>query len=193
MKKILLNLFLVTIVCLSTTSCDGNGIDLTKQEDVINTLPSKLMKTFDEETRYVNIYLFTEADFSKTMTFATINCIEPGSDEVKNFTLDLKSGNVQQNSSDLKFQGKEGIRIDEIAFSMITPWINMAKDEMEEAEYPFSGIEYYNIGTVTDEFSLTSKAETTSQRRGKRITYTTNYYEFKFKVDEEGIVQYVEN
>lgn len=193
MKKILLYAFSAIAIAMGATSCGGAGIYLNDEEAVNTKLVEKLTKAFGEETKYVNIHLTSDDKFSKMVISAVVTCIEPGSEDVVAYTFNLRNGKKEKAELDATFAGQDGFKINEIAFNMITPWIKTAGEDMEEHEYPFSGIEYYNIGTATDEFMLISKQGTTSKRRGKTTTYTTEYYEFKFVVDEEGVLHYIED
>ncbi|MDR0510633.1 MAG: hypothetical protein LBH06_06045 [Rikenellaceae bacterium] len=203
----------VAVSALALASCGGlMGVDLTKQESVDKYLRAALEKHISPEAVIYELDLLTIGDFSVNADMSSVTYIAPNGTELEEWSVPL-SGNQDPRKSPgsvttiiKRRQAEGGVKLSEIDFSQIASNIAKAvamldemEDDMEEkTDLKLDGISRYFIelsgdpAKIVHKFAIESKAGSELSTKNGRLSTVTNYYEFDFKANAAGNVEYVE-
>lgn len=201
MKKSIISILSASVIFL--TSCGGGGLlggDQLNDAEGLKAIKTNLETQFGAETEVYSLTLSATDHLTSEFGDSRIQYLDNGVDFSRLYypTLPQPLGDAKRSSDSFqkefflkKKQGK--IKIKDFDFDLIKKTFDEAVKLIPEDYVSFSLYEWsFNVDNdnkVSADFSIegTKKGEGTSLE-GRNVV--TNYYEFEFKIDEDGKIDF---
>lgn len=190
---------------IALTSCDSGLMGVPADKDVstqegLKSIKEKVVNAFGGDKKVHNLSITTKDHMDNTFGLAIANYLENGKDMSQSFVTQpeekVQPAKPSVVQSEFLLKNKQGsVAIKDFNFEQIAGKVEEAK-KMIPADYEDFYLhdwtyEVSNDHKITADFIIEgAKKGEGSKRQGRMIV--SNYYEFKFKMDDAGKVSMVE-